>query len=80
MRDLFKALAALVFPVLLFTSHLFAWMPQPIYAQPSEDRSPIHNDPNVYVNGTWFEGDNTTAGARYRDWHGLQWWFKEFGL
>jgi hypothetical protein len=45
-----------------------------------EERSPVHNDPDVYVNGTWFEGDNTTAGANYRDWHSIQWWFEKFGL
>ncbi len=52
---------------------------QPAYSQLMEQRSPVHN-PDMYINGTWFEGDNTTVGARYRDWHALQWWFKEFGL
>lgn len=69
-----------VFAVLILLVALIpAWTPQPVYAQPTEERSPVHN-PDMYVNGTWFEGDNTTVGARYRDWHGLTWWFKEFGL
>lgn len=66
--------------LVLLATLLLAQMPQLTYAQSPEERSPVHNDPDVYTSGTWFEGDNTTVGARYRDWHALQWWFEEFGL
>ena len=56
------------------------------YAQSQSEKvsvhsdSPVHKDPSVYVNGTWYEGDNATAGAPYRDWHAIQWQFREFTL
>lgn len=78
MRNRYEISTVLTLLVLLIT--LFtARVPQLVYAQPSDERSPVHKH-EMYTNGTWYEGDNTTVGAEYRDWHGLQWWFKEFGL
>jgi hypothetical protein len=47
---------------------------------PLNNDSPVHKDPSIYVNGTWYEGDNSTAGAPYKDWHSIQWWFREFAM
>ena len=72
--------------MLLLVIAPFVFSPMPIYAQsqsgksPIHSDSPVHRDPSVYVNGTWYEGDNATTGAPYRDWHAIQWQFKEFTL
>ncbi len=66
--------------VLLLLSSSFIFLPMPIYAAPPNEESPVHRDPSVYVNGTWYEGDNATFGAPYRNWHSIQWWFREFGM
>ena len=64
----------------------FVFSPMPVYPQSQSGRSPIHRDspvhrdPSVYVNGTWYEGDNATTGAPYKDWPAIQWQFTEFTL
>lgn len=65
--------------LLIIAPCTFSFVPVPVHAQP-KDESPVHRDPSVYKNGTWYEGDNATAGAPFRDWHAIQWWFKEFGM
>jgi len=40
---------------------------------------PVHWS-EAFSNGTWFEGDNSSESAYYRDWHTIEWKFEEFNI